>query len=60
MNDFDPPYYAVIFTSTLKANAIGYEAMAKSMVELAKNNQDFWALILFVTAWALPLVTGKP
>lgn len=41
MNDFDPPYYAVIFTSTLKANAIGYEAMAKSMVELAKKQPGF-------------------
>lgn len=40
-NDFQPPYYAVIFTSTLKPNAKGYEAMAKKMLELVKKQPGF-------------------
>lgn len=41
MNDFEPPYYAVIFTSTLNPDAKGYDAMAKTMVELAKEQPGF-------------------
>ena len=35
------PYYAVIFTSTLKENTSGYQEMADSMEELAKEQVDF-------------------
>lgn len=33
----EPPYYAVIFSATLKANAEGYADMAANMEELAKT-----------------------
>lgn len=36
----EPPYYAVIFTSTLK-NEEGYSAMAEKMSELAKQQDGF-------------------
>ena len=39
-----PPYFAVIFTSTLKPGQAGYQAMAKkmeSMVSLQKGFLDF-------------------
>lgn len=36
----EPPYYAVIFTSTLK-NEEGYIAMAEKMGELAKQQDGF-------------------
>ncbi|MEM7012855.1 MAG: antibiotic biosynthesis monooxygenase [Verrucomicrobiota bacterium] len=36
----DPPYYAVIFTSTL-ASDDGYGAMAEKMVELASQQPGF-------------------
>ena len=36
-----PPYYAVIFTSTLNEHSIGYADMADKMVELASNHSGF-------------------
>lgn len=36
-----PPYYAVIFTSTLSEKKDGYEAMADKMVELAMKQDGF-------------------
>lgn len=36
-----PPYYAVIFTSTLTAAREGYEEMAALMVELAARQPGF-------------------
>ena len=35
------PYYAVIFTSTLKNNHKGYEEMAEKMETLAKQQKGF-------------------
>ena len=32
-----PPYYAVIFTSTLKTASLGYEKMSELMIALAKK-----------------------
>ncbi|MCF3648652.1 antibiotic biosynthesis monooxygenase family protein [Synoicihabitans lomoniglobus] len=37
----EPPYYAVIFTSTLTADTDGYDAMATRMVELAREQPGF-------------------
>ena len=37
----EPPYYAVIFTSLLKPQSPGYEAMAERMVELASKESGF-------------------
>lgn len=37
----NPPYYAVIFSSTLNKNLSGYDEMAGLMVELAKNQAGF-------------------
>jgi len=38
----DPPYYAVIFTSTLRDDAApGYEAMADAMVALASKQPGY-------------------
>ncbi|WP_457788513.1 antibiotic biosynthesis monooxygenase family protein [Pseudomonas sp. PL-6] len=39
-----PPYYAVIFTSTLNADDRGYAAMAARMVELAAEQPGFLGL----------------
>lgn len=36
-----PPYYAVIFTSTLKADDPEYDKMADLMVELASKQDGF-------------------
>ncbi len=36
-----PPYYAVIFTSTLNPDDEGYEETAERMVELANNVKGF-------------------
>lgn len=36
-----PPYYAVIFTSTLKGKNKEYEFTAKKMEELARENPGF-------------------
>jgi len=36
-----PPYYAVIFTSTLSAQTEGYDTMADRMVELAQAQPGF-------------------
>jgi heme-degrading monooxygenase HmoA len=45
MNHFartpDPPYYAVIFTSTRTGGDHGYAAMAASMLELASRQTGF-------------------
>ncbi|ARS51137.1 antibiotic biosynthesis monooxygenase [Ectopseudomonas mendocina DLHK] len=37
----EPPYYAVIFTSTLGHDSEGYAAMASRMVELAAEQPGF-------------------
>lgn len=36
-----PPYYAVIFTSTMTENNGGYEAMAQQMIELSAQQPGF-------------------
>lgn len=36
-----PPYYAVVFTSTLNKRSIGYADMADKMVELASRHAGF-------------------
>ena len=36
-----PPYYAVIFTSTLKSDLAGYAEMAEEMVRLAQQQDGF-------------------
>jgi len=36
-----PPYYAVIFTSTLGENDAGYDAMGAAMVERAQQQPGF-------------------
>lgn len=36
-----PPYYAVIFTSTLSEDTEGYEAMAAQMISLAETQPGF-------------------
>ena len=36
-----PPYYAVIFTSTLSDQQQGYAEMAKKMEEMAQNQAGF-------------------
>ncbi len=41
MNKLTPPYYAVIFTSTLSKNTDGYNAMAVAMEELARQQPGF-------------------
>ena len=41
MNKAKPPYYAVIFTSTLKENAEDYFAMARLMEKHAKKQPGF-------------------
>jgi len=45
MNDyfkpFDPPYYAVIFTSILVDKDSAYDEMADRMVQLAKTQKGF-------------------
>ena len=37
----EPPYYAVIFTSTVTGDAEGYAAAATRMVELARQQPGF-------------------
>lgn len=37
----EPPYYAVIFTSTLGEDDAGYDAMGQAMVELAQQQPGF-------------------
>ncbi len=39
-----PPYYAVIFTSTLNSDSTGYEAMAERMIRLAQKQSGFLGL----------------
>jgi len=55
----EPPYYAVIFTSTRTAGDNGYEAMAEAMLERARCQPGFLgfesareALGLSVSYWA--------
>ena len=36
-----PPYYAVIFSSLKELDNLGYEDMAKKMVELVNNQEGF-------------------
>lgn len=36
-----PPYYAVVFTSTLTDNIEGYEAMSERMLALARQQPGF-------------------
>lgn len=38
-----PPYYAVIFTSTMKDNPQGYESTAKKCWNWPRNRKGFWA-----------------
>ncbi len=40
----NPPYYAVIFTSTRREGDNGYSEMADKMVELAKQQNGFLGL----------------
>ena len=40
-NTSKPPYYAVIFTSTLTPDSTGYGEMADRMVELAQTQDGF-------------------
>ena len=40
-NTPQPPYYAVIFTSSLTHTEIGYPEMANKMVNLAKKQSGF-------------------
>lgn len=40
-NSLKPPYYAVIFSSTLKENIKGYEEMGDLMIELAQKQEGF-------------------
>ena len=42
-NKFEPPYYAVIFTTKASANNEGYEDMAARMFELAQQQDGFIA-----------------
>lgn len=42
-NKFEPPYYAVIFTSKASAETDGYEEMAARMFELAQQQEGFIA-----------------
>lgn len=37
----EPPYYAVIFTSTLGDNDEGYDAMGSALVDLAKGQPGY-------------------
>lgn len=37
----EPPYYAVIFTSTQSSDTSGYAAMAEKMVNLAKKQPGY-------------------
>ncbi len=37
----EPPYYAVIFTSRLRDNAPGYDAMAAEMAALARRQPGY-------------------
>jgi heme-degrading monooxygenase HmoA len=46
-NKFEPPYYAVIFTSKASTENEGYEEMATRMFELAQQQDGF---IAFETA----------
>lgn len=41
MNKHNPPYYAVIFTTTLSNQQEGYVEMAKRMEELAQQQPGF-------------------
>ncbi len=36
-----PPYYAVIFTSKMSKDTVGYSKMAEKMLELAKEQDGF-------------------
>ena len=40
----EPPYYAVIFTSTLGDDNRGYDAMGQAMVETAEHQPGFLGL----------------
>ena len=57
----DPPYYAVIFTSQLAENPVGYEQMASEMAALAarqpgylgaESSRDAAGLGITVSYWA--------
>lgn len=39
--NFEPPYYAVIFTTIVSENNEGYSEMAQKMEHLAKQQQGF-------------------
>jgi heme-degrading monooxygenase HmoA len=41
MNSVPTPYFAVIFTSSKKADLSGYEAMAEKMFSLAKEQPGY-------------------
>ena len=41
VNTPKPPYYAVIFSSLKELNDLGYEEVAKEMVELVSNQNGF-------------------
>lgn len=45
MSDFsktpEPPYYAVIFTSTLGETRDGYDAMGRAMIDLAEHQPGY-------------------
>ncbi len=36
-----PPYYALIFTSTMSDNELGYNDMANKMIELVSKQDGF-------------------
>lgn len=38
---FETPYYAVIFTSTLSDDVVGYEEMAEKMFSSVQNQEGF-------------------
>lgn len=44
MNDYPLPYFAVIFTSKLSADAERYDEMAEKMFALAKKQEGFLGL----------------
>tara|TARA_R110002072_G_scaffold50475_2_gene135901 strand:- start:1111 stop:1428 length:318 start_codon:yes stop_codon:yes gene_type:complete len=57
-NTPEPPYYAVIFTSTLVENTAEYQAVSVELEELAKENSGFLGfeaarneLGIFISYW---------
>lgn len=71
----EPPYYAVIFTSTRTAGDRGYEAMAETMLERARRQPGFlgfesardalgvsvsyWADLESIRRWKCDLMHGE-